>query len=109
VAAAANGNAGFLKRLFGDRMFEVQPDGHVAAAAEMLEDIATRKPGQLRATAIRFRSAASMETRRFKPIAGYGGARMPMVGRQWRVTRVFVRQEGNWREVAGAMTPITHP
>jgi ketosteroid isomerase-like protein len=90
-------------------MFEVQPDGHITTAEEMLKEIATRKPGQIEGycdeVQIRgiYGDTAIVTDRRVRKGAAADGRD---VSGQWRVTRVFLRQEGNWRAVAAAMTPI---
>jgi ketosteroid isomerase-like protein len=109
VDAATRGDTEFLRGLFGERMFEVQPDGHVDSAAEMLKRIAMRKPGQIEGYCdqIQIRgiygdTAILTDRRVRKGIAGNGRD----VSGKWRVTRVLVKQDGKWRAVAGAMTPI---
>lgn len=109
VDAATRGDTAFLKTLFGERMFEVQPDGHAASAEEMLKGIATRKPGQIEGYCdqIQIRGVYGdtvilTDRRVRKGIAADGRD----VSGQWRVTRVFVKQDGEWRAVAAAMTPI---
>lgn len=110
VDAATHGDTAFLKTLFGERMFEVQSDGHAASAEEMLKGIATRKPGQIEGYCdqIQIRGVYGGDTailtdrRVRKGIAADGRD----ISGQWRVTRVFVKQDGKWRAVAAAMTPI---
>ena len=109
VDAATNGDTAFLKSLFSEKMFEVQPDGHIATADEMLKEIATRKPGQIEGYCdeIQIRGiygdTAILTDRRVRRGAGSDGRD---ISGQWRVTRVFVKQDGKWRAVAAAMTPI---
>ena len=109
VDAATKGDTEFLRGLFGERMFEVQPDGHVDSAAEMLKRIATRKPGQIEGfcdqVQIRgiYGDTAILTDRRVRKGIAVDGRN---VSGQWRVTRVLVKQDGKWRAVAGAMTPI---
>jgi ketosteroid isomerase-like protein len=107
--AATNGDTVFLKRLFADKMFEVQPDGHVVGADEILKGIATRKPSQMEGYCDQIRvrgiygDTAILTDRSVRNgIAADGRA----FGGQWRVTRVLVKQHGKWRAVAAAMTPI---
>jgi ketosteroid isomerase-like protein len=109
VDAATNGDTDFLKRLFGDHMFEVQADGHVATVAEMLKGIAGRKPGQfegycdqIQVRGVYGDTAILTDRRVLKGRAADGRD----INGQWRVTRVLVKQDGNWRAVAAAMTPI---
>jgi ketosteroid isomerase-like protein len=109
VDAATKGDTQFLRSLFGERMFEVQPGGHAASAEEMLKGIATRKPGQIEGYCdqIQIRgiygdTAILTDRRVRKGIAADGRD----VSGQWRVTRVFVKQEGKWRAVAGAMAAM---
>jgi ketosteroid isomerase-like protein len=98
-----------LKALFGERMFEVQPDGHAASAEEMLKSIATRKPGQIEGYCdqIQIRGiygdTAILTDRRVRKGTAADGKD---ISGQWRVTRVFVKQDGKWRAVAAAMTTI---
>jgi ketosteroid isomerase-like protein len=109
VDAATRGDTAFLKTLFGEKMFEVQPDGHAAPAAEMLERIATRKPGQIEGycdqVQVRgvYGDTVILTDRRVRKGRAANGQD---VSGQWRVTRVFVKQNGKWRAVAGAMTPV---
>jgi ketosteroid isomerase-like protein len=109
VDAATKGDTEFLKGLFGDRMFEVQPDGHAASAEEMLKGIATRKPGQIEGYCdqIQIRGVygdtAILTDRRVRKGTAADGKD---ISGQWRVTRVFVKQDGKWRAVAAAMTTI---
>jgi ketosteroid isomerase-like protein len=109
VDAATKGDTAFLKSLFGERMFEVQPDGHAASAGEMLKGIATRKPGQIEGYCdqIQIRGVygdtAILTDRRVRKGTAADGKD---ISGQWRVTRVFVKQAGKWRAVAGAMTTI---
>ncbi len=112
VDAATNGDTVFLKGLFGERMFEVQPDGHVAPAAEILKGIALRKPGQIEGYCdqIQIRgiygNTAILTDRRVRKGKTTDGQD---VSGQWRVARVLVKQDGKWRAVAAAMTPIDQP
>jgi ketosteroid isomerase-like protein len=109
VDAATKGDTEFLKRLFGERMFEVQPDGHAANAEEMLKGIASRKSTQIEGYCdqIQIRGiygdTAILTDRRVRKGTSADGQD---ISGQWRVTRVFVKQEGKWRAVAGAMTTI---
>ncbi len=109
VDAATKGDTEFLKALFGERMFEVQPDGHAASAEEMLKGIATRKPGQIEGYCdqIQIRGVygdtAILTDRRVRKGTAADGKDN---SGQWRVTRVFVKQDGKWRAVAAAMTTI---
>ena len=109
VNAATRGDTEFLKELFGERMFEIQPDGHVDSGAEMLARIATRKPGQIEGycdqVQIRglYGDTAILTDRRVRKGVAADGRD---VSGQWRVTRVLVKQNGKWRAVAAAMTPI---
>lgn len=109
VDAATKGDTEFLKSLFGERMFEVQPDGQAASAAEMLKGIATRKPGQIEGYCdqIQIRGVygdtAILTDRRVRKGTAADGKD---ISGQWRVTRVFVKQDGKWRAVAAAMTTI---
>jgi ketosteroid isomerase-like protein len=109
VDAATNGDTAFLKSLFGERMFEVQPDGHADSAAEMLARIATRKPGhiegycdQIQIRGIYGDTAILTDRRVRKGTAADGRD----ISGQWRVTRVFVKVDNKWRAVASAMTTI---
>jgi ketosteroid isomerase-like protein len=109
VDAATKGDTSFLRSLFANKMFEVQPDGHVATAAEMLEEIAARKSSQIEGYCdeIQIRgfygdTVILTDRRVRKGTAGDGRD----VSGQWRVTCVFVKQDGKWRAVAAAMTPI---
>jgi ketosteroid isomerase-like protein len=109
VEAATKGDTEFLKRLFGERMFEVQPDGHAASAEEMLKGIATRKSTQIEGYCdqIQIRGiygdTAILTDRRVRKGTSADGKD---ISGQWRVTRVFIKQGGKWRAVAGAMTTI---
>jgi ketosteroid isomerase-like protein len=109
VDAATKGDTKFLKSLFGDRVFEVQPDGHIATGAEMLKEIATRKPGQVEGFCDQIQvrgvygDTAILTDRRVRKGTAADGRD---VSGQWRVTRVLVKQGGRWRAVAAAMTPI---
>ncbi len=109
VNAATKGDTQFLKGLFGERMFEVQPDGHPASAEEMLKGIATRKPGQIEGYCdqIQIRGlygdTAILTDRRVRKGTAADGKD---ISGQWRVTGVFVKQNGKWRAVAAAMTTI---
>jgi len=109
VDAATIGDTQFLKSLFGEHMFEVQPDGHAASAEEMLKGIATRKPGQIEGYCdqIQIRGiygdTAILTDRRVRKGTAADGRD---VSGQWRVTRVFVMQDGKWRAVAAAMATI---
>ncbi len=109
VDAATKGDTEFLKGLFGERMFEVQPDGHADSAEEMLKRIATRKPGHIEGYCdqIQIRGvygdAAILTDRRVRKGTAADGKD---ISGQWRVTRVFVKQGGKWRAVAAAMTAI---
>jgi len=107
--AAMNGDTAFLKRLLGDKMFEVLPDGRVVGAVEILKAIAARKPGetegycdQIQVRGI-YGGTAILTDRSVRTATAADGRE---VSGQWRVTRVFVKQEGKWRAVAAAMTPI---
>jgi ketosteroid isomerase-like protein len=109
VDAATKGDTSFLRSLFANKMFEVQPDGHIATAAEMLREIAARNPGQIEGYCdeIQIRGiygdTVILTDRRVRKGAAGDGRD---VSGQWRVTRVFVKQDGKWRAVAAAMTPI---
>ena len=109
VDAATEGDTSFLRSFFADKMFEVQPDGHIATAAEMLREIAARNPGQIEGYCdeIQIRGiygdTVILTDRRVRKGAAGDGRD---VSGQWRVTRVFVKQDGKWRAVAAAMTPI---
>jgi len=109
VDAATSGDATFLRSLFAGKMFEVQPDGHVATAEEMLKEIETRKPGHIEGycdeVQIRgiYGDTVILTDRRVRKGAASDGRD---ISGQWRVTRVFVKQEGKWRAAAAAMTPI---
>lgn len=109
VDAATKGDTSFLRSLFANKMFEVQPDGHIATAAEMLREVADRKPGQIEGYCdeIQIRGiygdTVILTDRRVRKGAAGDGRD---VSGQWRVTRVFVKQDGKWRAVAAAMTPI---
>ncbi len=109
VDAATAGDTKFLNALFGDHMFEVQADGHIATGAEMLQEIATRKPGQIEGYCdqIQIRGfygdTAILTDRRVRKGTAADGRD---VSGQWRVTRVLVKQGGSWQAVAAAMTPI---
>ncbi len=109
VDAATKGDTEFLKGLFGERMFEVQPDGHADTGQEMLKRIATRKPGHIEGYCdqIQIRGVygdtAILTDRRVRKGTAADGKD---ISGQWRVTRVFVKQGGNWRAVAAAMTTI---
>ena len=109
VDADTRGDTAFLKGLFTERMFEVQPDGKVASAAEILKDIGTRKPGQIEGDCDQVQvrgvygdTALLVDRQARKGKAADGRD----VGGRWRVTRVFVKQDGKWRAAAAAMTPI---
>ena len=109
VDAATSGDADFLKGFFGDRMFEVQADGHVAPAAELLKRIAARKPGQLEGYCDQIQvhgiygdTAILTDRRVLKGKATDGHD----IDAQWRVTRVLVKQGQKWRAVASALTTI---
>ena len=109
VNAATSGDTEFLKTLFGKGMFEVQPDGHAASAEEMLQRIATRKStriegycDQIQVRGI-YGDTAILTDRRVRKGTSAEGKD---IGGQWRVTRVFVKQDGKWRAVAAAMTTI---
>ena len=109
VDAATKGGAAFLRSLFADKMFEVRPDGRVASGDEMLREIATRKPGQIEGycdeVQVRgiYGDTAILTDRRVRKGTAVDGKD---ISGQWRVTRVFVKQQGKWRAVAAAMTPI---
>jgi len=109
IDASTNGNTTFLKDLFGEEMFEVWPGGHIASGAEMLKGIATRKPGQIEGYSdqIQIRGVygdtAILTDRRVRKSSSTEGQN---ASGQWRVTRVLVKQDGKWRAVAAAMTPI---
>ena len=109
VEAATNADTAFLRALFSEKMFEVQPDGRVATADEMLKEIATRNPGRIEGycdeVQIRgiYGDTAILTDRRVRKGTAANGQD---ISGQWRVTRVFVKQEGRWRAVAAAMTPI---
>lgn len=109
VNAATSGDTEFLRGLFGERMFEVQPDGHAAMAEEMLKGIATRKSTRIEGYCdqIQIRGVygdtAILTDRRVRKGTAEDGRD---ISGQWRVTRVFVKQDGKWRAVAGAMTTI---
>jgi ketosteroid isomerase-like protein len=109
VDAATSGDADFLKRFFGDHMFEVQADGPVAPAAELLEGIAARKPGQFEGYSDQIQvrgfygdTAILTDRRVLKGKASDGHD----IDAQWRVTRVLVKQSEKWRAVASALTTI---
>lgn len=109
VNAATSGDTEFLKGLFAAGMFEVQPDGHAASAAEMLKGISTRKSTKIEGYCdqIQIRGVygdtAILTDRRVRKGTAEDGRD---ISGQWRVTRVFVKQDGKWRAVAGAMTTI---
>ena len=109
VNAATSGDTEFLRALFGERMFEIQPDGHAASAEEMLKGIATRKSTRIEGYCdqIQIRGVygdtAILTDRRVRKGTAENGRD---ISGQWRVTRVFVKQDGKWRAVAGAMTTI---
>ncbi len=109
INAATSGDTEFLKGLFGERMFEVQPDGHADTAAEMLKRIATRKTGHIEGYCdqIQIRGmygdTAILTDRRVRKGTAADGRD---ISGQWRVTRVFVKQDNKWRAVAAAMTAI---
>jgi ketosteroid isomerase-like protein len=107
--AATSGDTAFLNRLFADKMFEVQPDGQVVGANEILKAIATRKASQVEGYCDQIQvrgihgDTAILTDRLVRTgIAADGRA----LGGQWRSTRVFVKLHGKWRAVAAAMTPI---
>ena len=109
VDAATSGDADFLKRFFGDHMFEVQADGHVAPAAELLKGIAARKPGQfegysdqIQVRGIYGDTAILTDRRVLKGKASDGHD----IDAQWRVIRVLVKQGEKWKAVASALTTI---
>lgn len=109
IGAATSGDTRFLKSLFADRMFEVQPDGHIDTAPEMLQRIETRKnvriEGYCDQIQIRgiYGDTAILTDRRVRKGMGADGRD---ASGQWRVTRVFVKQSGKWRAVAAAMAAI---
>ncbi len=107
--AGTSGDTAFLKRLFVGKMFQVQPDGSVRSAAEILKAIAARKPGQIEGYCDQIQvrgiySDTAILTDRLVRTGTAADGRE--VSGQWRVTRVFVKQNGSWRAVAAAMTPI---
>ncbi len=109
VNAATNGDTQFLKSLFGDSMFEVQPDGHAASADEMLKGIATRKStkiegycDQIQVRGVYGDTVILTDRRVRKGVSADGKD----ISGQWRVTRVFVKQDGKWKAVGAAMTTI---
>ena len=109
VDAATNGDTEYLKSIFSPEMFEVEADGHVADAAEMLQGIGSRKPGQFEGYCdqIQIRGiygdTAVLTDRRVLQGPGPNGQR---IDAQWRVTRVVVKQGGKWRAAASALTAI---
>ena len=109
VDAATKGDANYLKGLFTDRMFEVGGDGRVSDADALLKGIGARKPGQLEGYCdqIQIRgiygdTAVLTERRVLQGQSADGQA----IDAQWRVTRVFVKQNGKWRAAASALTAI---
>jgi ketosteroid isomerase-like protein len=109
VRAATDGDTDYLKSLFTQQMFEVEADGHVADSAEMLKGIGTRKPGQFEGYSdqIQLRglygdTALLTDRRVLKGKAANG----QLIDAQWRVTRVFVKQEGKWHAAASALTAV---
>jgi ketosteroid isomerase-like protein len=109
VDAATSGDADFLMRFFGDHMFEVQADGHVARAAELLKGIAARKPGQFEGHCDQIQvhgvygdTAILTDRRVLKGKASDGHD----IDAQWRVTRVLIKQGEKWTAVASALTTI---
>ncbi len=109
VDAATNGDTEYLKSIFTPEMFEVEADGHVADAAEMLQGIGSRKPGQFEGACdqIQIRGiyddTAVLTDRRVLKGTGANGQ---VIDAQWRVTRVLVKQGGKWRAAASALTAI---
>jgi ketosteroid isomerase-like protein len=109
VEAATEGDTAYLKALFTDKMFEVEADGHVASSAEMLTSIGTRRPGQfegycdqVQIRGIYGDTAVLTDRRILKGRAANG----QNIDARWRVTRVLVKQKGQWRAVASALTAI---
>ena len=109
IEASTNGSTAFLKELFGEGMFEVWPGGHIASGAEMLKEIATRKPGQIEGYSDQIQvrgvygDTAILTDRRVRKGTSADGQD---ASGQWRVTRVLMKQGGRWHAVAAAMTPI---
>jgi len=109
ISAATAGDTAFLRELFAPQMFEVWNGGHIASGSEMLQEIATRKPGQIQGycdqVQIRgiYGDTAVLTDRRVRKGTAAGGRDD---SGQWRVTRVLIKQNGKWRAVAAAMTPI---
>jgi ketosteroid isomerase-like protein len=109
VDAATNGDTGYLKGLFTDRMFEVGGDGRVSDADALLKGIGARKPGQfegycdqIQIRGIYGDTAMLTDRRVLKGKSTNGQA----IDAQWRVTRVLVKQNGKWRAAASALTAI---
>lgn len=109
VDAATNGDTRYLKSLFTERMFEVGGDGRAADAEALLKAIGARKPGQFQGTCdqivirgIYGDTAVLTDRRVLKGTAPNG----QVIDAQWRVTRVLVKQNGQWHAAASALTAI---
>lgn len=109
VEAATNGDTEYLRKLFTDRMFEVGGDGRVSDAEALLKGIGTRKLGQfegycdqIQIRGIYADTAVLTDMRVLKGKAANGQA----TDERWRVTRVLVKQNRQWRAAASALTTI---
>lgn len=90
-------------------MFEVGGDGRVSDADALLKGIGARKPGQfegycdqIQIRGIYAGTAVLTDRRVLKGKSTSGQA----IEAHWRVTRVFVKQNGKWRAAASALTAI---
>ena len=109
VYAATNGDTQYLRKLFTGRMFEIGGDGRASDAEALLKGIGARKPGQFQGgcdqiviRGIYGDTAVLTDRRVLKGTAPNGQA----IDAQWRVTRVLVKQSGEWRAAASALTAI---
>lgn len=105
--AAEQNDTTFLAKLFTDRMFEILPDGSIITGSEMLNIIGGQRHRGVSVDDIRvhgiYPEIAVLTDRTTLRNAIVNGR--DITG-QYRVMRIFVKQQGKWRGAAADMTPI---
>jgi ketosteroid isomerase-like protein len=109
LEASSNVETDFLKKLFADKMFEVQPGGQIVTGEQMLQSIVVKGKDESTVDEIQVRGiygdTAILTDRRI--IKGAPGTRSRNPDGSYRVMRVYVKMQGSWRAVGAAMTPMT--
>jgi ketosteroid isomerase-like protein len=109
LEASSNADTDFLKGLFADSMFEVQPNGHVVTGAEMLQSITKKGKDEGTVDDIEVRgiygdTAVLTDRRTIKTGVRARGRGYP--DGPYRVMRVYVKLHEKWLAVGAAMAPL---